>query len=284
MEDKIGRSNPASMRTSTTTTATSTRLPSPEGSKGGKSKKSLKRFPRVLKAILFETSLAKKIRKRRNAQKGGTGNVNPPTLGNDSLNPSSTPFENGDVEPNEHVSLSSTTFPSQPTPSLTTMSTSSNSTFSSTNSSSTNSSSTDKTTTLPLADAAAGAAATTAPKIILLQQQQSEPHNVVDPTTVVGKGRSNVGLCLVVVSLVVLVFWGKICAIMFTSTWLFFVPHCIPGTATLSGRIGAYYRRIEPEEYLNNKDHQAAVATAEGFVERSRNRARRWVFGLKGRS
>ncbi|CAN1154308.1 hypothetical protein LINPERPRIM_LOCUS41062 [Linum perenne] len=288
MEETYRLSSPASRKTSTTTTSTSTRLPSPEGSKSGKSKKSLKRFPRVLKAILFETSLAKKLRKRRNAQKGennndylGAGNVNSTIKTESNINPQ-TAFENGGVESND-VTLSAT-HPSLnnslSTPiSLTTTSSSSaltNSTFSSTNSSTTTNSS-DKTLT-PLAAAAADAVTADPPKIILLQQQQQYK---VDPTAGKGRYSSNVGLCLVVVSLMVLMFWGKICAIMFTSTWLFFVPHCIPGTGTLSGRIGAYYRRIDPDEL--KKDHVVAT-TSEGFVERNRNRARRWVVGLKGRS
>ncbi|CAL1385434.1 unnamed protein product [Linum trigynum] len=269
--------------TTATTTATSTTMPSPDCGRGGKPKKGLKRFPRVLKAILFETSLAKKIRKRKNAQKGGGGNIYITTPGAvDPTNPLSEqdpPLQNGVVELPRGLLLNSST------PSLTTAVSSvsssssaalSNSTFatssSSSNNSSTNSrSSTANTALQPLDVAAAG-------EIILLQDHQPNDGKAGSPAAA-GKGRysSNVGLCLVLVSLVVLVFWGKICAIIFTSTWLFFVPHCIPGTVS---RIGALYcRKIEPEEnYRKNK-----VVVMEGFVERNRNRCRRWVGGLKGR-
>ncbi|KAK2639270.1 hypothetical protein Ddye_027065 [Dipteronia dyeriana] len=38
------------------------------------------------------------------------------------------------------------------------------------------------------------------------------------------RGRINIGCCFLVISLFVLVFWGRVCAIVCTSTWLFFVP------------------------------------------------------------
>ncbi|CAL1352758.1 unnamed protein product [Linum trigynum] len=218
-----------------TTTATSTTMPSPDGSRGGggKPKKGLKRFPRVLKAILFETSLAKKIRKRKNAQKGlkGGGNVYATTAGNvDPTKPGSgreppIPNKNGAVE------LNSSTAP------LAAVGSMSSTTVAGSNNSSTNSSSSVG-SNLPLDAAAPG-------EIIQNDGKISSP-------TAAGKGRrysSNVGLCSVLVSLVVLVLWGKICAIIFTSTWLFFVPRCIPGTAGSLSKIGAYCRKIEPEEY-----------------------------------
>ncbi|KAK3199294.1 hypothetical protein Dsin_022709 [Dipteronia sinensis] len=37
-------------------------------------------------------------------------------------------------------------------------------------------------------------------------------------------GRINMGCCFLVISLFVLVFWGRVCAIVCTSTWLVFVP------------------------------------------------------------
>ncbi|CAI0439108.1 unnamed protein product [Linum tenue] len=223
---------------------------------------------------------AKKIRKRKNAQKGGGGNIYVTTPGNaDPTNPLSEqdpPLQNGVVELPPGLLLNSST------PSLTAAVSSvsssssaalSNSTFatSSSNNSSTNSRSSTANTTLQPLDG----------EIILLQDHQPSDGKGGSPTAAAaaaGKGRysSNVGLCLVLVSLVVLVFWGKICAIIFTSTWLFFVPHCIPGTVS---RIGALYcRKIEPEEYRKSK-----VVVVEGFVERNRNRCRRWVGGLKGR-
>ncbi|KAJ7981673.1 hypothetical protein O6P43_000907 [Quillaja saponaria] len=36
---------------------------------------------------------------------------------------------------------------------------------------------------------------------------------------------SNIGFCLILISLWVLIEWGKICAILFTLTWLLMVPH-----------------------------------------------------------
>ncbi|CAI0375530.1 unnamed protein product [Linum tenue] len=214
-----------------TTTATSTTMPSPDGSRGGgggKPKKGLKRFPRVLKAILFETSLAKKIRKRKNAQKGG-GNVYATTAG--TVDPTKPGSEREPPIPNKNgaVELNSSTAPLAAVGSM-----------SSTTVAGSNNSSSSVGSNLPQDAAAPG-------EII------QNDGKISSPTTAAGKGRysSNVGLCLVLVSLVVLVLWGKICAIIFTSTWLFFVPRCIPGTAGSLSRIGAYYRKIEPEEYKN---------------------------------
>lgn len=64
-----------------------------------------------------------------------------------------------------------------------------------------------------------------------------------------GKGyhSSNTGLLLLLVTLLVLVFWGKVYAILCTSTWLFFVPNCNSGKRLQ--RIKANSHSMDFEEY-----------------------------------
>lgn len=58
-----------------------------------------------------------------------------------------------------------------------------------------------------------------------LKQVVQQKHIPI-PTKKVSRGvfGSNTGLSLLLLSLLVLIFWGKVCAILCTSTWLFFMP------------------------------------------------------------
>lgn len=80
-----------------------------------------------------------------------------------------------------------------------------------------------------------------------------------------GKGchSSNTGLCLLLVSLLALIFWGKACAIVCTSMWLFVVPRWNSGEISLEN--GGCYRIIDSDEYKKK-------IIMEGLLERSRNR------------
>lgn len=79
---------------------------------------------------------------------------------------------------------------------------------------------------------------------------------------------TNTGMCLVVLSLLVLMTWGKICAIACTSTWLFFVPFWANDTADQAPM-------AKPLE-MDSAEHKKRVVM-EGFLARDR------VGGLHGR-
>lgn len=80
-----------------------------------------------------------------------------------------------------------------------------------------------------------------------------------------GKGHtSTIGLCLVLVSLMVLVLWGKVCAILCTSTWLFLVPRCS------KARINNLSQKILDYEGIDSKEYKKMIIM-EGLLERSRN-------------
>lgn len=178
-----------------------------EGKDGGgigKKKDGHRSLSRILKAVLFETSLAKKIKRRKLQRKLYQSNSNllaraenfsKPIIENSIQNQelskdssqgigsnSSSPFFNSSAITSSSVRSSSSSL-------------SSNSRFLTDKNKSSWSNS------------------------IETKQRQS---NLQEH----GKGsyNSNIGLCLLLISFLVLVFWGKICAILCTSTWLFFVP------------------------------------------------------------
>ncbi|XP_002525789.3 uncharacterized protein LOC8282933 [Ricinus communis] len=77
---------------------------------------------------------------------------------------------------------------------------------------------------------------------------------------------SNTGLFLLLVTLTVLVLWGKVYAILCTSTWLFFVPNWsnVSGKKLLkNGRV--HSQSMDLEEYKKK-------IIMEGFLDRNRNR------------
>ncbi|CAK9144607.1 unnamed protein product [Ilex paraguariensis] len=69
---------------------------------------------------------------------------------------------------------------------------------------------------------------------------------------------SNIGLCLILVCLLVLIFWGRTCAILCTSTWLFFARRGINGI-------------VSPEKEIDWEEHKKRVIM-EGLLERNRSR------------
>lgn len=81
-----------------------------------------------------------------------------------------------------------------------------------------------------------------------------------------GKGclGSNVGLSLLVISLLILIFWGKICAIFCTSTWLFLIPQW-SAKPRRSEKVGD----LSPDVY---SDLYKKKVVLEGFLERNRSR------------
>uniref|UniRef100_A0A5B6YXT8 Uncharacterized protein n=1 Tax=Davidia involucrata TaxID=16924 RepID=A0A5B6YXT8_DAVIN len=73
----------------------------------------------------------------------------------------------------------------------------------------------------------------------------------------------NIGLCLLLICLFVLIFWGRLCAIICTLTWLFFAPSRSKGVD--SPENGVDRSEIDSEE------HKKRVIM-EGLLERNRSR------------
>ncbi|KAL5736170.1 hypothetical protein ACOSP7_030646 [Xanthoceras sorbifolium] len=83
-----------------------------------------------------------------------------------------------------------------------------------------------------------------------------------------GRGyyRSNICLCFLLISLFVLVFWGRVCAIVCTSTWLFFVPRRLSTSGNvLSSKNVVDYAKFDSEKYKKK-------IIIEGLLERNHSR------------
>ncbi|KAK6241609.1 hypothetical protein SCA6_006998 [Theobroma cacao] len=76
---------------------------------------------------------------------------------------------------------------------------------------------------------------------------------------------SNSAIFLLLASLAVTIFWGKICAIFFTSMWLYFLPHQQP--ADVIGNLENMKRIPEAK----SRDYKKSVIM-EGLLERNHNR------------
>lgn len=85
------------------------------------------------------------------------------------------------------------------------------------------------------------------------------------PTKKVSRGvfSSNTGLSLLLLSLLVLIFWGKVCAILCTSTWLFFMPGQSKGGDLAVNMVGML--DVDSDEYKKR-------IILEGLLERNRSR------------
>lgn len=196
-----------------------------------------KNISRLLKAILFETSLAKKIKKRELLQKVKQSEKvekesNPEKNSVDSKNKE---FAKKD---DDGVNISN-----------------SNMTGSSHSSLWSSSSSSLSLDSKSLSDTSR-----------LFRSNSSEFKLKQDNMQGNGKGQtSTIGLCLVLVSLMVLVLWGKVCAILCTSTWLFLVPRCSKARNNSSQKILDY-------EGIDSKEYKKMIIM-EGLLERNRNHA-----------
>ncbi|KAJ6301451.1 hypothetical protein OIU77_015702 [Salix suchowensis] len=194
-----------------------------------------KNLSRLLKAILFETSLAKKIKRRKLLQKlkqseKAEKDSNPEKNSIDAMNKEFSKREDGRNISNRNMTGSSHS-----------------SLWSSSSSSlSLNSSSS-------VSDASP-----------LFRSNSSEFKPKQDNKQGNGKGfTSTIGLCLVLISLMVLVLWGKVCAILCTSTWLFLVPRCSKARNNSSQNI--FY-----DEGIDSKEYKKKIIM-EGLLERNRN-------------
>ncbi|KAK3021390.1 hypothetical protein RJ639_046798 [Escallonia herrerae] len=103
----------------------------------------------------------------------------------------------------------------------------------------------------------------------LSDRRASFGSNSVEPKQVYTQGTkrvyygSSIGLCLLLVSLLVLIFWGKICAILCTSTWLFFAPRRLNCVDRLENVVDS--PDVDSGEYKKR-------VIMEGLLERNRSR------------
>ncbi|XP_057460317.1 uncharacterized protein LOC130750858 [Actinidia eriantha] len=83
---------------------------------------------------------------------------------------------------------------------------------------------------------------------------------------------SHVGLCLLLVSLLVLILWGKVCAIFCTSTCFFLVPRCIGkvGSAVNGGK--STVNGVDSPEIDSESEAYKKRVIMEGFLQRNRSR------------
>ncbi|KAK9269137.1 hypothetical protein L1049_000906 [Liquidambar formosana] len=190
---------------------------------------------RILKAVFFETSLAKKIGNRKARKNSSRSNSNKST--NDDK--SQTPLDGKAMptEPSEDDDrrLNSKT-PSSSHPSSLTASFSRGSSSSS------------------LRALNSGS---------LSDRKTSFPSNSMESKRWPDES-CNYGLCLLLISLLVLIFWGRICAIFCTSTWLFFVPR-------RRIRQESPENVVESPPLFDSVEHKKRVIM-EGLLGRSRTR------------
>ncbi|KAK2984733.1 hypothetical protein RJ640_004558 [Escallonia rubra] len=202
----------------------------------GSRTKPQRRLSRVLKAVFFEASLTKKlgIKKSRESSRSNS------SLSTKSDKCSS--FTNEKTSQREFL---------EPDDTLRTSSRSSSSLFSSSmNSTSYTSSITSSSRSLSDRRASFGS-------------NSVEPKQVYTQGTKRGYYGSSIGLCLLLVCLLVLIFWGKICAILCTSTWLFFAPRRLNFVDRLKNVVDS--PGVDSGEYKKR-------VIMEGLLERNRSR------------
>ncbi|XP_050216374.1 uncharacterized protein LOC126667444 [Mercurialis annua] len=199
-------------------------------------KKSKRRFLRVVKAVFFETSLAKKIKRRTSMKKKKHSNGETLSKVDKDLN-----------LVKEKLLQQKKFFDG--TSVASTMSSSVNSTASSINSSTRF---VEKGTWFGSFNP-------------IGENNKKKQETMIQED---GKGHygSNTGLFLLLVTLLVLVLWGKIFAILCTSTWLFFVPNW----SSISGRKSLKISKIHGDSPEMEENKKKIIM--EGFLERNRNR------------
>ncbi|XWS51993.1 hypothetical protein CRYUN_Cryun11dG0029400 [Craigia yunnanensis] len=212
------------------------------GSSSRKNKLGRRSFSRYVKAVLFDTSLMKKMRNQKlgkelyrtnNSDKSKPKNI----FNSESLNNISLMNNNTSCTEDNHSTTSSTFSSSLWTTSVTTSSSSS----------------------------------TMASRCSSLSESVENSMQVKVGNYGNGKGCNgfNVGICSFVISLFVLVIWGKVCAIFCTSTWLFFGYQwsTIKLVPSENITVDRHFPEIDTELYKKK-------VIMEGLLERNHNRNR----------
>ncbi|OMO92638.1 hypothetical protein CCACVL1_06795 [Corchorus capsularis] len=82
-----------------------------------------------------------------------------------------------------------------------------------------------------------------------------------------GSSRNNNAIYLLLVSLAVTIFWGKICAILFTSIWLYFVPQQQQSAGVIRN-----LESIKRSSEKKSRDYYKKKVIMEGLLDRTYNR------------
>ncbi|GFZ04869.1 hypothetical protein Acr_17g0004410 [Actinidia rufa] len=85
---------------------------------------------------------------------------------------------------------------------------------------------------------------------------------------------SHVGLCLLLVSLLVLILWGKVCAIFCTSTCFFLVPRCIGKVGSAVNGGNSTVNGVASPEMDSESEAYKKRVIMEGLLQRNRSRSR----------
>ncbi|KAA8526882.1 hypothetical protein F0562_008889 [Nyssa sinensis] len=211
-------------------------------------KRSHRIFSRILKAVLFDTSLAKKNSKRKvgnNSQSDLSAINNKIETSMDEKNIEKK-WSDADEDCRMNSGRSSSPYTSSVTPSTSLCSSCASSITSNSRS---------------LSESKRSFRAN--------QIELKQLHRNTTTVKVGGYFGSNVGLCLLLICLFVLIFWGRLCAIICTSTWLFVAPN--RSNRVVSAEKGVDWSEVDSEE------HKKRVIM-EGLLERNRSRIQSLAF------
>ncbi|XP_022734799.1 uncharacterized protein At5g23160-like [Durio zibethinus] len=201
-------------------------------------------FSRYFKAVFFETSLMKKVRNKKLGQKlhRAYNNIKHSKPKSKSKSTKNIPSMNNNPSCEDNHSTRST------------------STFSSTSTNSSLSSTTAATITATTSRCSSSSLSCNSRPCVSQSVETNVPRKYCSGF--------NVGKCLV--SLLVLVIWGKICAIFCTSTWLFFTCRSIKHVR--SENIAVDHHRDSPE--TDTEIYNKKKIIMEGLLERDHSRNR----------
>ncbi|XVF78032.1 hypothetical protein PTKIN_Ptkin14bG0095700 [Pterospermum kingtungense] len=218
---------------------------------GRKTKLSRRSFTRYVKAILFETSLVKKLRNKKLGQKLYRTCTNDKYSKPKSKSRDNIPVMNGYTcgEDNNHSTRISTIFPH----------------CSCTTSSTTNSSSSTTTAATTSRCSSSSISWDSRPETL----EYYVPRKVGNGNQK-GCNGSDYTICLLLVSLLVLVIWGKVCAIFCTTTWLFFAWR---GSSTVK-HVPSEKTAVDDHHFQTDTELCKKKVIMEGLLERDRSRNR----------
>ncbi|PSS16223.1 hypothetical protein CEY00_Acc13720 [Actinidia chinensis var. chinensis] len=218
-----------------------------DGGGGRRMEKSRRSFSRILKAALFKASLVKKVCRRKARQNSSPTKSN--SKSERSKNVSNEQHEKPKLKESSYAEdhrIDSTRWPSLNYSSSVTASTSMCSSRASSVTTNSRSSSQWK-------------------GLFLENSESKQADRAISIERERGGYSSNVGLCLLIVSLLVLIVWGKVCAILCTSTWFFLVPRGIR-------KVGSPVNVVDLPEIDSESEGYKKRVIMEGLLQRNRSR------------
>ncbi|GFZ06605.1 hypothetical protein Acr_18g0007750 [Actinidia rufa] len=217
-----------------------------DGGGGRRMKKSRRSFSRILKAVLFKASLVKKVCRRKARQNSSPTKQQSERSKNVSNEQHEKPKLKESSYAENHHRIDSTRWPSLNYSSSVTASTSMCSSRASSVTTNSRSSSQRK-------------------GLFLENSESKQADRAISIERERGGYSSNVGLCLLLVSLLVLIVWGKVCAILCTSTWFFLVPRGIR-------KVGSAVNLVDLPEIDSESEGYKKRVIMEGLLQRNRSR------------